>query len=125
MKNISLLITWHGRPLGFKAGICPLEIDFLLRNTLISLYELHFCKILPPPKVVPLPLEIGHRTPMYAGFITNVNRCSNNVNQLAINALECMKKEEEYSNYVANKTTNERFECSLHYYTNLTKILRV
>ena len=50
-----------------KASICPLEIDFLLRNTLILLYKLHFCIILPLPEVLPS-LEIGHGTPMYAGF---------------------------------------------------------
>ena len=104
---------------GGKAGICSLEIDFLLQNTLISLYKLHFRKILPLPEVLPLPLEIGYGTPMYASFITNVNRRSNNVNQHAINALESMKEEDEYSNYIANKTTNKRFLCSLHKYTNL------
>ena len=104
---------------GGKAGICPLQIDFLLKITLISLYKLHFRIILPLPEVLPPPLEIGYGTPMYVGFITNVNRRSNNVNQHAINALESMKEENEYSNYVVNKTTNERFQCSLVLYTNL------
>ena len=84
----------------------------------MSLYKLHFCKILPLPEILP-PLEIGYGTPMYASFITNVNRRSNNVNQHAINALESMKDKDEYSNYGVNKTTNERFQCSLHLYTKL------
>ena len=104
------MLAWASA--GGKADISPLEIDFLLRNTLISLYKLRFRIILPLPEVLH-PLEIGHGTPMYAGFITNVNRRSNNVNQHAIKALESMKKEDEYSNYIANKTTNERFQCSL------------
>ena len=40
-------VRWGG-----KAGIYPLEIDFLLRNTLILLYKLHFCIILPLPEVL-------------------------------------------------------------------------
>ena len=83
------------------------------------LYKLHFHIILILPEVLPLPLEIGHGTPMYAGFITNVNHHLNNANQHAINALESMKEEDEYSNYVANKTTDKRFYCSLHFYKNL------
>ena len=70
-----------------KAGICSLEIDFLLRNKLILLYKLHFCKILPLSEVLPPTLEIGYGTPMYTGFITNVNRRSNKINQHAINPL--------------------------------------
>ena len=92
---------------GAKRAYAPMEINFLLRNTLISQYKLHFCIILPLPEVF-TPLKIGHGTPMYAGFINNVNRRSNNVNQHAINALESMKEEDEYSNYVANKTINEK-----------------
>ena len=101
-----------------QSGHMLLEIDFLLRNTSISLYKLHFCKTLPLPEVLP-PLEIGYGMLMYTGFITNVNCRSNNVNQHAINALESMKYEDEYSNYIANKTTNKRFLCSLHKHTNL------
>ena len=112
------MLAWASA--GGKAGICSREIDFLFRNTLISLYKLHFRKILPLPEVLPLPLlEIGYGTPIYASFITNVNRRSNNINQHAINALESMKEEDEYSNYIANKTTNKRFPCSLYKYTNL------
>ena len=83
------------------------------------MYKLHFRKILPLPKVLPPPLEIGFRTPMYTGFITNVNCRSNNVNQHAVNTLESMKDEDEYSNCIANKTTNKRFLCRLDKYTNL------
>ena len=49
-----------------KVGTHPLEINFLLKNTLILLYKLHFRIILPGPEVLPPPLEIGHGTPMYA-----------------------------------------------------------
>ena len=38
-------------------------------------------------------------------LINNVNRRSNNVNEHV---------EDEYSNHVANKTTNERFQCNVH-----------
>ena len=47
------MLTWASA--GGKAGIHPLEIEFLLRNTLISLYKLHFRIILPLSKVLPLP----------------------------------------------------------------------
>ena len=104
---------------GQSGHMLPDLIDFLLRNTLISLYKLHFRKILPLPEVLPPPLKIGYGTLMYAGFITNVNRRSNNVNQHAINVLESMKDEDEYSNYIANKTTNKTFLYNLHKYTNL------
>ena len=57
-------------------------------------YKLHFRIIRSLPEVLS-PLEIGHGTPMYAGFITNVNRRSDNVNQ---HALESMKEEDKYSN---------------------------
>ena len=45
------MLAWASA--GGKAGTCPLEIDFLLRNTLISLYKLHFRIILPLPEVLP------------------------------------------------------------------------
>ena len=110
------MLAWASA--GGQSGHMLLEIDFLLRNTLISLYKLHFRKIVPLLEVLP-PLEIGYGTPTYASFITNVNRRSNNVNQHAINALESMKNEDKYSNYIANKATNKRFLCSLHKYANL------
>ena len=109
-------VRWGG-----KAGIYPLEIDFLLRNTLILLYKLQFCIILPLPEVYTT-LEIGHGTHMYAGFITNVNRRSNNINQHAINALETMKKEDEYSNYVANKTTKMKDSNAVYIYIQIHSV---
>ena len=47
------MLAWAS--VGGKAGIHSLEIEFLLRNTLISLHKLHFRIILPLPEVLPLP----------------------------------------------------------------------
>ena len=79
---------------------------------------MHFRIILPLPKVLPPSLEISHGRRKLV--MTNVNRRSSIVSQHAINALESMKEEDKYGNYIANKTRNERFQYRLHLYKNLT-----
>ena len=100
------MLAWASA--GGKAGIWPLEIDFLLRNTLISLYKLHFCIILPLPEVLLSP----HRNwswDAHVSWLHDQRQLSLKQHdqflqfQHAIKALEGMKEEDEYSTYVANK----------------------